>query len=409
MAIYQVRRRFGPLFVMPHRYETLHHRTAHQRWLRDKGQARPPLPWHEPVHQQMLIQILTRYAEFKALRKRADHDTELCCQHHSTLHASAELAGTHNPIAYCSANPQPKDVTESHSRNGSASHDKLQAMHSQDRRLGELVGFHKQVVNAWPVASHILPLPLARFRTVDAAPVAAAVRQGAADMARNAWQYQTLAHSNAILHQALTEAQQQLQQLAHYVQFLEHETGYDALTNTPNRCLFNDRLEQALHHAKRHHHVLAILFIDLDRFKQINDQQGHHAGDQVLKTIAQRLLHCLRYSDSVCRYGGDEFLVLLTDMTAHTDAAQVAQTIINTLSLPITFANTTLQVGASVGIALYPQDGETAAFLIQAADSAMYSAKRAGGQTFQWASPPILPAIPFTPGRRAFEPSTLVK
>ncbi len=153
---------------------------------------------------------------------------------------------------------------------------------------------------------------------------------------------------------------------------------HDPLTELPNRVLFRDRLDQAIAQASRHGTRLAVLFVDLDNFKRINDKLGHAIGDQVLQRAAHRLAGSIRDSDTVSRHGGDEFLVLLTEVKLAVDAVAIADKIATTLSMPSRIGNNVLRLSASIGISLYPDDGDEADMLIDRADAAMYLAKRHG-------------------------------
>jgi diguanylate cyclase (GGDEF)-like protein len=163
---------------------------------------------------------------------------------------------------------------------------------------------------------------------------------------------------------------------------LRHLAFHDALTDLPNRALLLDRMEQSIAVAQRQNEKRGIMFIDLDRFKAINDSLGHDAGDAMLKEVARRLKACLRNADTVARLGGDEFVVLLNDVTIPETYASVALKVISNLSLPMEFAGSVMQVGASVGLACFPHDGESAVELMKHADLAMYEAKSAGRGTF---------------------------
>ncbi|MFG6416833.1 CHASE domain-containing protein [Roseateles sp. DC23W] len=159
---------------------------------------------------------------------------------------------------------------------------------------------------------------------------------------------------------------------------MEHAALHDALTGLPNRLLLADRLRQALHLAERGGQVFALAFLDLDGFKQINDTQGHDAGDEVLKAVAARLQAGLRATDTVSRLGGDEFVVLLSPPTAPAEAGVVLGRLLEALSQPITLASgTAVAVGSSLGVAHYPADGRTADALTRHADEAMFANKRA--------------------------------
>jgi len=158
----------------------------------------------------------------------------------------------------------------------------------------------------------------------------------------------------------------------------------DALTGTPNRALILDRLDSAIAAARRHGTHIAVVFLDLDHFKPINDTLGHAGGDEVLQLVAQRLQSLVRDSDTVSRYGGDEFLVLLTEVSQASDAGSLAGRMLSALDAPSRVNDYLFHVSASVGIALYPEDGEDATTLINRADAAMYRAKRAGGGSFEF-------------------------
>jgi diguanylate cyclase (GGDEF)-like protein len=157
---------------------------------------------------------------------------------------------------------------------------------------------------------------------------------------------------------------------------------YDALTDLPNRVLFRDRLRQAIARAQRSGTLVAVMFLDLDRFKAINDTLGHAIGDQLLQVVAQRLRHCVRASDTVARLGGDEFTIILTGLTKTQDAAQVAQKILEALSEPIYLDGRELYTSTSIGITLYPSDASDVDNLIKYADVAMYRAKHQGRNSY---------------------------
>ena len=158
----------------------------------------------------------------------------------------------------------------------------------------------------------------------------------------------------------------------------------DVLTRLPNRLLLRDRFERALIAARRHGGRLALLFLDIDGFKQINDSLGHAAGDAVLQRVALNLLAAVRDADTVCRYGGDEFVVLLTEIAQADDAAQVARKLAAALALPALAGGVPVTLSASIGISIYPDDGPDADTLLGQADAAMYRAKRLGQGGFAW-------------------------
>ncbi|HYE87349.1 MAG TPA: EAL domain-containing protein, partial [Vicinamibacterales bacterium] len=157
-----------------------------------------------------------------------------------------------------------------------------------------------------------------------------------------------------------------------------HLAEHDALTDLPNRLLLNDRLARAIALARRYGRRLAVLFLDCDRFKHINDTLGHAVGDQVLRSVAKRLTTCVRESDTVSRHGGDEFLILLSEVDHPEDAGLIAEKIVSSIAEPHFVAGHELQLTVSVGIALYPEDGQDAQSLIMRADTAMYHAKNTG-------------------------------
>ncbi|MDE2342440.1 MAG: diguanylate cyclase [Betaproteobacteria bacterium] len=154
---------------------------------------------------------------------------------------------------------------------------------------------------------------------------------------------------------------------------------YDTLTNLPNRRLFMDRFSHALTQASRYHRALAVMFLDLDHFKEINDSLGHDVGDELLKAVAARLSACVRSGDTVARQGGDEFVILLAEIGTVDDATQVAEKLLSILQGPVQISGHTLQVSGSIGIAIYPEHGMAdIQDLMKKADLAMYAAKRGG-------------------------------
>jgi diguanylate cyclase (GGDEF)-like protein/PAS domain S-box-containing protein len=165
---------------------------------------------------------------------------------------------------------------------------------------------------------------------------------------------------------------------------LNHQAHHDALTGLPNRVLFNDRLEQAIEQAKRNNKKVALLFIDLDHFKEINDSLGHDVGDDVLKVVTSRLNETIREKDTVSRLGGDEFTVILEDLEQAQDSSLISDKILTTLSKAITINSHQLYVSSSIGISIYPDDGESAQNLLKFADSAMYKAKDEGRNNYQY-------------------------
>lgn len=163
-----------------------------------------------------------------------------------------------------------------------------------------------------------------------------------------------------------------------------HSYQRDGLTGIPNRALGLDRLANAIDMARRHRKRLAVLFLDLDHFKAVNDRLGHASGDEVLQLATKRLQSVLRDSDTVSRYGGDEFLVILPDVSEASDVARIAGDLLAALIMPSSVGGHMLRQSASVGISVYPDDGEDAATLINRADAAMYRCKRRGTGGFQF-------------------------
>ncbi|MHB1586838.1 MAG: putative bifunctional diguanylate cyclase/phosphodiesterase [Acidiferrobacteraceae bacterium] len=163
---------------------------------------------------------------------------------------------------------------------------------------------------------------------------------------------------------------------------IRHMATHDTLTDLPNRALFQDRVQQALERAKRSGAIFAVLFMDLDRFKRINDSLGHTAGDTVLQVVSERLRACLRAEDTVSRQGGDEFTILLAHLATPADAGIVAAKILSAVSEPCVVGNQELRVAVSIGITIYPNDGRDVDTLMKNSDSAMYHAKETGRGTY---------------------------
>lgn len=165
---------------------------------------------------------------------------------------------------------------------------------------------------------------------------------------------------------------------------MEHQAQHDSLTNLPNRLLLNDRIAQAIVMAKRNNSEFALLFLDLDNFKHINDSLGHATGDRLLQSVAQRLTGCVRRADTVSRQGGDEFVLLLVGGKIDEDAALIADKVRNALAIPHAIDGSELQITASIGISLFPTDGADAETLLKSADTAMYYAKNRGRNNYQF-------------------------
>lgn len=167
---------------------------------------------------------------------------------------------------------------------------------------------------------------------------------------------------------------------------IEYLARHDPLTNLPNRTLLRDRFDQAMAHAVRNATLVGVLFLDLDRFKHINDTMGHDVGDRLLQGIAARLVQCVREVDTVCRQGGDEFIIILTDIPEIETITQIALKILDQLSQPFLLENVTVRTSFSIGISLYPSDGPNFHGLLNKADTAMYAAKNQGRNTFRFFS-----------------------
>jgi len=165
---------------------------------------------------------------------------------------------------------------------------------------------------------------------------------------------------------------------------MRHLAQHDFLTNLPNRVLLNDRITQAIFSARRSNTNPVLLFLDLDKFKHINDSLGHAVGDKLLQAVAERLVHCVRTSDTVSRHGGDEFVILLADERRPQDAALAAEKILLALSMPFLIDGQQLHTSTSIGISVFPLDGLDAAELIKSADTAMYHAKERGRNNYQF-------------------------
>ncbi len=196
-----------------------------------------------------------------------------------------------------------------------------------------------------------------------------------------------LQQANEHLVMATIEAHELAEEIDKVKVRMAHLAQHDALTDLPNRILLNDRLAQAIALARRQGKQLAVMFLDLDRFKHINDSLGHAVGDQLLQSVAQRLTAVVRSSDTVCRQGGDEFVILLADVEHAEDAALSAQKILAALTVPHRIDQLELHVTVSIGISIYPDDGQDADTLIKSADTAMYHAKEGGRNNYQFFEP----------------------
>ncbi|MBF0455873.1 MAG: diguanylate cyclase [Magnetococcales bacterium] len=159
---------------------------------------------------------------------------------------------------------------------------------------------------------------------------------------------------------------------------IHFQATHDGLTSLPNRTLFMDRLESAIALSRRRNNQMGLMFVDLDRFKWVNDNLGHHAGDLLLQEVANRLKDCVRQSDTVARLGGDEFTVILSDFAEIGNPGTVAQKILHLLQQPFKLGDQETTISGSIGVAIYPEDGEDSETLLRHADAAMYVAKNKG-------------------------------
>jgi diguanylate cyclase (GGDEF)-like protein/PAS domain S-box-containing protein len=191
--------------------------------------------------------------------------------------------------------------------------------------------------------------------------------------------------------EALNRSNEELVRLAHaartMTQRMTHAAEHDALTGLPNRLLLNDRIGQAIAFAQRHENQVAVLFLDLDGFKHINDSLGHPTGDKLLQSLAKRLVSCVRATDTVSRQGGDEFVVLISEINQPEDAISMSRRLLHVVAGANSIEKHDLHITASIGVSIYPDDGLDAETLIKNADTAMYHAKENGRQSFQFFTP----------------------
>ncbi len=244
----------------------------------------------------------------------------------------------------------------------------LQAVRESDRTLACDVGLLRR--DRSTVA--------ARLETIvvrDAGSGARRFRSAIIDIGERVRVEEQLRALNLTLEQRVADRTAEADRRADQVEALAH---HDALTGLPNRLLFNDRLDHALEVARRATQRCAVLFLDLDGFKTVNDTVGHAGGDLLLKVLADRLRACLRRSDTAARFGGDEFVLVMADITYAEDSARFASKLLTALELPVDLAGARLTVSASIGISVYPDDGADGSQLIKAADTAMYTAKARG-------------------------------
>jgi diguanylate cyclase (GGDEF)-like protein len=192
--------------------------------------------------------------------------------------------------------------------------------------------------------------------------------------------FAAVAIDNARLYEA---TQRELSERKKAEETIRQMAFHDTLTGLPNRALFNDRLGVALAHARRHKHRVAVMLLDLDHFKEVNDTLGHSVGDQLLKAVGDRLFSLLRESDTVSRMGGDEFLLLLPEMADPAHASSAAERILQSIRQPFVLESHTIHITTSLGIAIYPDDGTDGDTLVKKADLAMYRVKEEGRDSYQ--------------------------
>jgi diguanylate cyclase (GGDEF)-like protein/PAS domain S-box-containing protein len=195
---------------------------------------------------------------------------------------------------------------------------------------------------------------------------------------------QRVVERTAELASANTQLQEEVFERMQAEQRIWHVAHHDSLTGLPNRTLLHDRLQQALAQAQRGRHRVAVMFLDLDRFKSVNDTLGHAIGDELLKHVADRLRSAVRAVDTVSRLGGDEFVIVLHEMSSPDDVVQVAEKILGALALPVSIEGHQLRATPSIGISMFPDDGDEVIALMKSADTAMYQAKAAGRNNFQF-------------------------
>src|ERR1700722_7781481 len=233
---------------------------------------------------------------------------------------------------------------------------------------------------------------LARERAADRREAAADLRDKIADQREEAVWGTTRHREHAQTH--LLEANENLVVAAVHSQTMTEaaeraalqmtfKAERDFLTGLPNRALLTDRLTQSIALARRHRKRVALLFLHLDNFKEITDSLGHSVGDQLLQSLAKRLEACVRHSDTVSRHGGDEFVVLLSEIEAARDAARAAEKLLKAMAEPHCIGDHRLNITLSIGISIYPDDGDEVEAVLSNADIAMYHAKKGGGNSYQ--------------------------
>ncbi len=208
-----------------------------------------------------------------------------------------------------------------------------------------------------------------------------------ANKALNVLNQNQLREANERLVISSVHAQQMTESAEHATAQISHMAEHDILTGLPNRTLLTDRLVQSITHAERYGKEVALMFLDIDHFKHINDSLGHEVGDMLLQSVASRLQTVVRLSDTVSRHGGDEFVILLNEVTGKQDAVQIAEKLLHAMTEPHQISGKSLRVTISIGISIYPSDGKDAKTMIRNADIAMYQAKKYGRNNYQIFAP----------------------
>ncbi len=321
--------------------------------------------------------------EFAALAPVVRGDTD------RAVFESREGSHTDQPVVAAFMS-QPLKVSSPETRLTLGLTQPMQTVLAESNRLGNTV---LQIVIALCVLSLLLALWMGRALTRPINAIGHAARQMAGGLPAG---HLPVERRDEIGDLARTfrdmrlQISEQINQLRDNQDELEHLAQHDPLTGLPNRRKFQERLDQALAQARRFPQTVSVLFIDLDRFKVINDRHGHEAGDAVLQTVARRLLAVLREVDTVARIGGDEFVALLGAPATHEQLEAIAHKLLQVLGEPVAFEGLSLDLGCSIGIASYPDHASTATDLLAAADHAMYQAKTAGRNTHRFfnAAPP---------------------
>jgi len=238
----------------------------------------------------------------------------------------------------------------------------------------EMDGLHVRDLYVRPIEHHEVTELLRDALTLNSVEIELQRKDG-----RRVWVLQNLTLSGERVHITLVD----ISDRKRAEEQIEFHAYHDVLTHLPNRKLFTDRLSLSVTHARRTHRTLAIMFVDLDHFKTINDTVGHTGGDELLLEMSRRLRACVRDDDTVARFGGDEFTIMLSELRQPEDAAPIAEKILAAVQEPMTIAGLAVEISASIGIAIYPTDGADSDALLRNADSAMYRAKEAGRNTYQ--------------------------